>query len=278
LCKQHHIKGAEKIPLERNYFFKFYFNFISLTGKMDYTILREKHMKVTKIYCQQEDGIYKSDIHHQGTTNFHCIHQQCKSRGKIKDNVFFRTNQETHQHDHSYSTQAEFELAMSKFKQLASTETKPLREIHSEITETLVLEATGLFDWRHTRHTAQMIRRRFMPSCKNLYELVDFLESNDFVQQKFGKFRETQFYQGTVNRSFLVFSNLIMVKQISSEFRLSMDSTFKITPFHAMQLLIFMAEIKGKPRTFAYIIMTRRKTTDYVGVLEHIRDGHFVKV
>lgn len=64
-----------------------------------------------------------------------------------------------------------------------------------------------------------------------------------------------------------------MVQQIEQKFVMFMDFTFNVVPFHAQQLTILMAEVKGKPRAFGFIIMPRRKTKHYVAVLTHIRDA-----
>lgn len=236
--------------------------------EMNFVAIKLNASRVSRIYFPEENVIYKSDIWNSKTGYFHCVHGGCKSRGKIESNVFYRTNNAQHE-NHIYTVEAEYEIALNKFKLLAGKSTRPLRDIYDEISSSLSLEAAGLFEWNNTRHAVQKIRRSFMPPCKSLIQLSDLLESNAFIKQKFGVFRSSQFYYGTVDLKFIFFVNEIMVKHITPDFELYMDSTFSIVPFHAKQLTVLMANIKGKPRVFAFIIMPRRKSNDYVKVLPY---------
>lgn len=127
---------------------------------MNFIVLKAKSSKLSRLYYRSEDVIYKLRKRNSKTIYFKCIHPKCNCRGKVSNNVFSRVNSEIHNHTGDM-TVAEYELAMRKFQYLALKTTRPLREIYDEVSASLSLEAAGLFDWKHTRHVVQKIRRSF---------------------------------------------------------------------------------------------------------------------
>ncbi|XP_070497143.1 uncharacterized protein [Chironomus tepperi] len=111
-----------------------------------------------------------------------------------------------------------------------------------------------------------------MPACPDLETFINHLESDD-IYELYGKIRGNNFYLGAVQNDMMVFGNIRMVSELDSSFHMYIDATFGVTPFHAEQLLVVMAEIHQKPRPIGYVLMTSRTEKDYVAVLEHMRDS-----
>lgn len=112
-----------------------------------------------------------------------------------------------------------------------------------------------------------------MPPCSSLLELEAQFENEDGITfMSFGFLRQTNFYQGAVGGN-LVFANLELIGALPERFDIYVDGTFNVTPFHARQLLVILAELHGRPRPIIYAVMPGRTAEDYEETFAFIRDG-----
>lgn len=70
-----------------------------------------------------------------------------------------------------------------------------------------------------------------------------------------------------------MFTNLELIAELPFDLDIFVDATFSVTPFRGRQLLIVMAELRGKPRPIIYATMNGQHTEDYLGIFEFMRDG-----
>lgn len=222
---------------------------------------------------QEEKMLYRKSGQRKSTVYLLCIEKGCKARAKIENDVLSRTNGETHDHpDHNKQSSAE--LVYAELKHLATTSRRPIRELQGEKLRILSLEGSGAVSWDKVRGTLNRLRRSTMPACPNIDAFVELLESNEIVRAEYSKIRETEFYSGCVDGC-VVFSNKELISAMPEAFDMFVDGTFSVTPFHAAQLLIVLAEINGIPRPIAYIIMPNRLKLTYVSLFEFLREAIF---
>lgn len=106
--------------------------------------------------------------------------------------------------------------------------------------------------WRNVGHVLGKIRRSQFPPTRTCEELVQILENNAEVRQKFGKFRGQVFYRTSfTEENDEVFASVFVVQQLLVELLdeeriwISGDGTFSIIPVGYSQLYCILGIIKG---------------------------------
>jgi hypothetical protein len=217
------------------------------------------------LYCKNKGG-------KEGTVYLRCIEKDCRCRAKIQDNRITRTNSTNHQHG-NHQDQATFGMAYEYLKTQAVETKRSLRELHAEELRKLSKVAAGMLSWDRVRCTLFRLRSQTMPHCDDLDDFVAHMEVNLAVQD-LCKIRGDDFYIGAVGKS-VVFGNQELITELPKEFDLFVDGTFSVTPFHAPQLLILMAEIYGSPRPIVYVIMRDRVKTSYADLFDFFDEALF---
>lgn len=240
---------------------------------LNYKDLNVNSENSTYIYVEDEQSIYKRDQMKNGRKFYHCIESDCKCRGVIYDQKFTRTNPLVNHSVHNHKHKAEFEIVYNSLKARVAIEKRQLHEMHKEALRSLSIEASGMLAWPKVRHTLQRIRRKMMPPCNSFETMINLLENDDLVFENFGKLRESNFYQGTINDEIMVFANMELIGELGESIQIFVDGTFNVTPFKMGQLLIVLAELRGTPRPILYAIMGRAKEEDYMYLFEFIKDS-----
>lgn len=223
------------------------------------------------IYYLNEKCLYKCNGSHK-VKYYRCIEKNCNCRGKLSSGSFIRTNSVSHNH-HDHEKKSILEKTYYQLKSKVLVDKRPVHEVHSTFLRSIDVGLLGAFSWKKVRHTLLRIRRQVMPECKNLAHMVQLLETNNEVKEVYANFYGSFFYQGTIQDTFLVFANLLLMKELPIRFDMMVDATFKVCPFQVYQLLIILGEIGGSPRPVAYVMMTSCKEDDYAAVFKFIKEG-----
>lgn len=227
------------------------------------------------IYSLSEQCLYSINRVKGEVKYLKCIDRGCQCTAKIVNNEFEKGgNSQGHNHL-NHKSKAEYEIAFSKLKEDVSKSSRPVRAIYNETLRQLSIQASGLLEWGHVRHTLQRIRRNMMPSCPNLNTFINLLETNDTVYGTYGMLHNDPFYQGSIDNKIVVFANLHIISRLDETFDMFVDATFKITPFKIYQLLVVMAEVGNKPRPVVYALMTAKSAKQYTLLFRFIRDVIF---
>lgn len=204
-----------------------------------------------------------------------CIDENCNCNGKISDGQFTRTNDIAHIHEDNHLEVANYHVAYEKLRALVKTDRRPLRVLHQEVLVTLSRDAAGMLAWRHCHRSLERIRNDFFPPCGSLAEFQESLEDEEsYGFKSYGCIRGNKFYQGSLSGQ-LVFANLELIGELGQELDLFVDATFGVTPFHSRQLLVILAELKGKPRPLVYVVMHGQTTVEYAEIFKFCRDAVF---
>lgn len=204
-----------------------------------------------------------------------CNVQGCKCRSKITADALTLSGKIPHNHP--------IDLAIGKINQVfvqlmeeVRTTTRLVRDLHMEMLRRESLEIAMELPWKKVRDSLNRIRRKVLPACSSLSQMIDLLESNHQVQELYGNYREAPLYRGaiTVNcKKSVVFVIDQHLRKLQSGFNMYGDGTFSILPLNCKQLYVIMGEIDGKPRLIAYILMEGRKYEDYFYLFEFLRDA-----
>lgn len=242
-------------------------------GSTNYRIISLREGGTWKHYYSQEDMcLYRVSKEREDTINLECIEKDCKSNGKIKNNVFMRTNNIEHNHE-NHQKKAEYEIEYEKLRNAVRADRRPVRDVHFEFLRTVSKEIAAELEWKKCHKTLERIRHEKFPACNSLDKLIDLLEvESTEVFKSFGYIRKERFYQGSPFDQ-PVFANLELIKSLPENFDLYVDGTFGILPFHERQLLVMMAEVQNRPRPIIYAIMRGQTTEHYSAIFEFVRDG-----
>lgn len=231
-----------------------------------------EHRVLLHFLFHHEQCLYSAYTSRGNTKYVRCINRNCRCRGTIKNNVFSRSNVALHDHE-NHQHQSAFEIAFEKLRIDVRDSTQAIRRLHSAAIRLISRKAAGMLNWKHCRATLERIRYEKMPPCRSIEVLEAHFEDDDgLVYQTFGMLRDSRFYQGAVG-GHLCFANLDLIGELPNAINIFVDGTFGITPYHARQLLVILAELHGKPRPIVYVVMSSQTIEAYQQVFEFIRDG-----
>ncbi|KAG5666169.1 hypothetical protein PVAND_017699 [Polypedilum vanderplanki] len=227
----------------------------------------------SRVFYELEGSFYKTYATRGKIQYLSCTVKKCQCKARIVDGeIFQRTNFEKHTHERQ-ELRFEYEIAFEKLKNMVLEENRPIRQIYNSVVRKLSARASVKLAWTRVRRHLQRLRHDQMPACSDLETLVNLLETDDAVFNKFGKVHELDFYHGSIGNNFMIFANLELVGELSHEVDFYCDGTFNVTPFRTHQLFIIMAELFHKPRPIVYILMTGRTSQAYDAVFSHVRDA-----
>lgn len=241
----------------------------------NYTVIQFTHnRKRHHYYFPTEEALFSSTSPRLGVQYLKCIENGCHCRAKIVANNFLRSNPTTLHNHGSHQAKAAYERAYEELQKLVRTTRRPIRDLFNEVRVPLSRQARALLVWKRCRRTLQRIRSFRLPPCHSLVELEELLEDETgIVHKTFATLNGEFFYQGTTEDGNMFFANRELIRELSEELEIYIDGTFKITPFHARQLLVVLAELRGRPRPIIYVVMQRQTQDAYEDVFNFIKDA-----
>lgn len=206
-----------------------------------------------------------------------CIDCQC--RATLKNGNISRTNEKLHNHV-LHIQAAEVEVVYEELKKKVIDSKRPVRELHTEMLRSVSTKIARELPWKKVGQTLQNVRKKIFPPCKNIESFVTLMENNEEIGAEFGSFRGQPLYRGAISvdgSTAVVFLIEQHLKLLEPNFNMSCDGTFSVVPLGFVQLFILMAEIEGRPRILAYILMEKRTSDLYFYVFEYLRDSFNIK-
>lgn len=157
-------------------------------------------------------------------------------------------------------------------------------------------EALTYMSWKRIGSNLKKLRRKLLPACPDIATFVDLLNNDAVIKEKFGTYRNEEFYRDTIiiggNEYISVFAVEQMLSKVDPQCILNADGTFGIQAPGFHQLYITMAKIAGKnknftkflkviylyfilgkPRPIIYALMTSRTRQMYAELFRYCRDN-----
>lgn len=215
-----------------------------------------------------------------------CREKNCPRRLVLSDRGLESRDDSDHDHADDHEHEYEAFIAYDSMKERVKDIRIPLRTIHREGIRDLSIRAKNKLSWKKVQVTLKRVRKNLFPPCTDIQALVRLLE-NEETPSEFAKFREDEFYRGTVgcgedeNGEIKEMATIFVLEKHYKEallyhennLHLSVDGTFLIVPLQYKQLFIVFAKVLDHLRPLAYVLMTHKTKNLYQEVFEHLRDG-----